>query len=60
LKTGTLLLVLGLLAVIALAATVIALSFQRYYGRLPMLVFLGQVLAAIGAAAFALWLKRKR
>jgi hypothetical protein len=47
------------LAVIALAATVIALALQTYFGRLAPLVALGQVLAALGAALFALWLRKQ-
>jgi len=50
----------GVLAVVALAATVIALALQTYFGRLPVLALFGQVLAAAGAAAYALWLNGRR
>jgi hypothetical protein len=45
---------IGIVIAISLASTVIALSLQSYLGRLPFLALLGQVLAAIGATAFAL------
>jgi hypothetical protein len=51
---------IGVLAVVALAATVVALGLQRYFGRLPVLVLFGQVLAVTGAAAYALWLNKSR
>ena len=38
------------LAAITLAATVIALALQTYFGRLPILVLFGQTLGAAGAA----------
>jgi hypothetical protein len=50
----------GVLAVVALAATVIVLALQTYFGRLPVLALFGQVLAATGAAAYALWLNGRR
>jgi hypothetical protein len=52
--------VIGVLVIIALAATVVALASQTYFGRLPPLAWFGQALAATGAAVFALWLKRRR
>ena len=42
--------VLPVLAAITLAATVIALALQTYFGRLPILVLFGQTLGAAGAA----------
>jgi hypothetical protein len=51
--------IVGGLVIIALAATVIALSLQMYFGRLPLLVLLGQLISAFGAAGFALWLKNR-
>jgi hypothetical protein len=51
--------VLEVLVLIALASTVIALALQRLFGPLPMLIVLGQLLAATGAAGFAIWLRRK-
>lgn len=52
--------VVGVLAIIALAATAVTLGLQTYFGRLPLLALLGQAMAATGAAGFALWLKRRR
>jgi hypothetical protein len=49
-----------ILATIALAATTVSLTLQAYMGAHPVLVQLGQVLAAIGGAAFAFWLSRPR
>ena len=43
---------------IALASTIIALALQSYFGRLPFLALLGQILATVGAAAFAIKLSR--
>jgi hypothetical protein len=51
--------VLEVLVLIALASTVIALALQRAFGPLPMLIALGQILAATGAAGFAVWLRRR-
>jgi hypothetical protein len=51
--------ILAVLTAIALASTVTALVLQTYFGRLPVLVILGQVLAAGGAAAFAIWLQKR-
>lgn len=48
--------VLVLLA-IALGSTIIALASRPYFGRLPFLALLGQILATGGAAAFALNLR---
>ena len=42
---------------IALSSTIIALGFQRYFGRLPLLTLLGQIIAALGAVAFAFKLR---
>lgn len=52
--------IVGVLVIIALAATVVALSLQMYFGRLPLLALLGQLLAVFGAAGFALWLNNGR
>jgi len=54
---STVLPVLGVLVAISLATTVIALGLQAYFGRPWFLILLGQILAAIGAAAIVLWLK---
>jgi hypothetical protein len=43
--------IIGALAAIALAASVAALLLQTFFGRLPVLAFAGQLLAAFGAAA---------
>ena len=59
-RNRTMLPVIGVLVIIALAATVVALALQTYFGRLPLLVGFGQALAATGATAFALWLKGRR
>jgi membrane protein required for beta-lactamase induction len=47
-----------LIAIVSLAATVVALALQTYFGHLFWLVALGPVLAAAGGAAIALSLKR--
>jgi hypothetical protein len=47
----------GVLAIIALAATDISLALQNYFGRSLVLILLGQIVAAAGAAALALWLR---
>ena len=52
--------VMAILAVIALGATVASLSLQTYFGRLPLLILFGQILAATGAAAFALWVEKRQ
>jgi hypothetical protein len=49
---------LGGLAIIALAAADISLALQNHFGRSLVLILSGQILAAVGAAALALWLKR--
>lgn len=51
LNRGTIVLILF---AIALASTIIALVLQSYFGRLPFLALLGQILATVGAAVFAL------
>jgi membrane protein required for beta-lactamase induction len=48
-----------LLAIVSLAATVVALTLQTYFGRLFWLVASGPVLAAAGGAAIALSLKKR-
>lgn len=53
----TVVLVLG---VIALGSTTIALAFQTYFGRVPSLVFGGQLLAAAAAAGYAFWLRSRK
>ena len=53
------LLVIGLLALIAIAATLVSLTLQGLFGPAPSLIFLGQILAAIGAAGFASWMARR-
>jgi hypothetical protein len=50
---------LGVLVAIALAATVISLWLQAYYGQSALLAALGQGLAMLGAVIFALWLLRR-
>jgi hypothetical protein len=50
----------GMLAVIALAATVITLLLQIYFGRLLGLVLLGQLLSALAATVFVLWIARSQ
>ena len=56
---ATLLPILGLLAIIALVATDISLALQNYFGDSLVLILLGQLVAAGGAAALALWLKKR-
>lgn len=51
--------VIGVLIAISLASTVTALALQSYFGRLPSLALLGPVLAAIGAAIFAIVLFKR-
>jgi hypothetical protein len=48
------------LAIIALGATAISLALQNYFGSSTVLILLGHVLAAAGAAALALWLAHRR
>jgi hypothetical protein len=50
---------LEMLVAIALAATVIALLFEAYYGHRALFAALGQGLAILGAVIFALWLLRR-
>ncbi|MET4691173.1 hypothetical protein AB7M37_004812 [Sinorhizobium fredii] len=50
--------VLGVLAVIALASTDLALFLQTYLGQRTELLLLGPVVAATAAALFALWLSK--
>jgi hypothetical protein len=45
--------------IIALAATDISLALQNHFGRSLVLNLFGLVVAAGGAAALALWLKRR-
>jgi hypothetical protein len=52
-------LIVGGLAIIVLAATDISLALQNYFGRSIVLILLGQMLAAGGAAALALWLSSR-
>lgn len=56
----SLLVIIGALTAIALAASVAALLLQTFFGRLPVLVLVGQLLAAFGAAGFALSIRRGR
>jgi hypothetical protein len=48
---------MGELAIIALAATDISLALQNHFGRSPVLMLLGQIVAAGGATALALCLE---
>ena len=50
------LMIVLVLAAIGLGATVVSLALQTYFGRFPVLVVFGPVLAAIVAIVFALWL----
>jgi hypothetical protein len=52
--SGQKLLVIGALALIAIAATLVSLTLQRLFGPAPSLIFLGQILAATGTAGLAL------
>jgi hypothetical protein len=52
--------VAAILAAVALTSTIIAISLHAYFGRTPLLALVGQILAAIGAGGYALWLVRKR
>jgi hypothetical protein len=52
--------VAGVLAIIALAATDISLALQNHFGRSLVLILLGQIVAAGGAAALALWLRTRK
>jgi hypothetical protein len=57
--SGQKLRVIGVLVLIALAATLVSLALQRSFGRAPSLIFLGQILAALGAAGLALWVTKR-
>lgn len=59
LPPGRLIPIVGTLVAISLGSTVIALALQSYFGRLPILVLLGQALAVIAAAVFALRTTRR-
>jgi hypothetical protein len=48
-----------LLAIVSLAATVVALALETYFGRAFWLAALGSVFAATGGAAIALSLKKR-
>jgi hypothetical protein len=50
-STARVLQVLGVLGIIALAATDISLALQNHFGRSLVLVLFGQIVAAGGAAA---------
>jgi hypothetical protein len=52
--------VIGALTAIALAASVTALVLQTFFGRLSALTLVGQLLAAFGAAGFAVSIRRPR
>jgi hypothetical protein len=52
--------VIGALTAIALAASVTALVLQTFFGRPPVLALVGQLLAAFGAAVFAVSIRRSR
>jgi hypothetical protein len=52
--------IIGALAAIALAASITALALQTFFGRLPVLALVGQLLAAFGAAGFALSIRHWR
>jgi hypothetical protein len=54
-----LLFTIGMLAAIALGATVAALALEAYYGPSVLFAALGQGLAVLGALAFGLWLLRR-
>jgi hypothetical protein len=51
-----LLFTIGVLAAIAIGATIVAVALERYFGPNPFFAALGQGLAVLGALAFALWL----
>jgi hypothetical protein len=50
---------IGVLAAIALTATVVALALEAYFDRVEVCALLGQGFAIIAAATFALWLLRR-
>jgi hypothetical protein len=52
--------IIGALAAIVLAASLMALALQTFFGRLPLLALVGQLLAAFGAAGFALSIRHWR
>jgi hypothetical protein len=54
-----LLFTIGMLAAIALGATVAAFALKAYYGPSALFAALGQGLAVLGALTFALWLLRR-
>jgi hypothetical protein len=58
-STARLLQIVGVLAIIALAATDISLALQNHFGRSLVLMLLGQIVAAGGATALALWLRKR-
>jgi hypothetical protein len=51
---------LGILTVIAFGATVSTLALQTCFGRQPLLIMLGPVMASTGAATFVVWLRKRR
>jgi hypothetical protein len=50
---------IGVLAAIALGATVVAFALETYYGPSALFAALGQGLAVLGALIFALWLLKR-
>jgi hypothetical protein len=52
--------IVGVLAIIALAATDISLSLQNHFGRSLVLILSGPAIAAGCATALALWLRTRK
>jgi hypothetical protein len=52
--------IIGALAAIALSTSVTVFALQTFFGRLPVLALVGQLLAAFGAAGFALSIRHRR
>jgi hypothetical protein len=51
--------VVGVLAAISLASTDLVFILQSYFGPRPALTLLGPLVAASGAALFAIWLSNR-
>jgi hypothetical protein len=47
--------IVGFLVVIALGTTVVSLALQSHFGRSPMLIIVGPILATIAAAGVGRW-----
>ncbi len=48
----------GFLIVIALRATAVSHALESHFGRSPILIMIGPILAAVGAAGLAVWVAK--